>query len=108
MAASTVGDDNSALNLCETVEASKCYSEMIALIGGCDPYSIKTNDLSDDISVYPGINYLDIVNYLLFTQSAYTSDELRNYKSLAAYNQFVSGWIREIHCKVFESWGKHW
>ena len=106
MAASAVGDDNSALNLCETVEASKHYSEKIALIGGCDPYSIKKNDLSDDINVYPGITYLDIVNYLLFTQSAYKSDELRNYKSLAAYNQFVSGWIREIHCKVFKKLGK--
>jgi len=71
MAASTVGDDNSALNLCETVEASKCYSEKIALIGGCDPYSIKKNDLSDDINVYPGITYLDIVNYLLFTECLY-------------------------------------
>ena len=106
MAASAVGDDNSALNLCETVEASKRYSEKIALIGGCDPYSIKKNDLSYDINVYPGITYLDIVNYLLFTQSAYTSDELRNHKSLAAYSQFVSGWIQEIHCKIFEKLGK--
>ena len=71
MAASAVGDDNSALNLCETVEASKRYSEKIALIGGCDPYSIKKNDLSDDINVYPGITYLDIVNYLLFTECLY-------------------------------------
>ena len=106
MGASAVGDDNSALNLCETVEASKRYSEKIALIGGCDPYSIKTNDLSYDINMYPGITYLDIVNCLLFTQSAYTSDELRNYQSLAAYNQFVSGWVRELHCNIFEKLGK--
>ena len=43
-----------------------------------------------------GITYPDIVAYLLFAKSAYTNEELRNYKSLEAYNQFVCGWVRDI------------
>ena len=69
--ASAVGDDNIALGECETLQASKRYSDKITLIGGCNPYSIKKNDLSDDINMYPGIPYPDIVNYLLFTQCLY-------------------------------------
>ena len=91
MAASAVGGDNNVLGERETMEARKRYSDKIALIGGYNPYSIKKNDRIDDIKMYPGLAYPEIVNYLLFTQSAYTSDEVQNYKSLAAYNEFVSG-----------------
>jgi hypothetical protein len=35
------------------------------------------------------------VNYLLHTPSKYTTEDLKAYKSLDAYNQLFCGWVRE-------------
>ena len=40
--------------------------------------------------------YADIYNYLILTPSLYTHEQLKSYKSLDAYNQFVNGWVSEI------------
>ena len=50
MAASVVGGNNYVLREWEPMEASKRYSDKIALIGGYDPYSLQKNDLSDDFA----------------------------------------------------------
>ena len=41
------------------------------------------------------------MNYLIFTPSAYTSDDLKSYKSLQAYNNFIEGWLKDI--KAFKA-----
>ncbi|KAK6186693.1 hypothetical protein SNE40_005977 [Patella caerulea] len=69
------------------------YAEKIQLIKGQDPYEIAA--WSTNVSDLPSTTYMDIVNYLLFTTSAYTNDQLRSYKGLDAYNQFVCGWVRD-------------
>lgn len=69
------------------------YDAKLALIKGQDPYEIVL--WSKDYVLLPCTTYMDIVNYLLFTPSPYTQEELRCYKGLDAYNQFVSGWVRE-------------
>lgn len=43
----------------------------------------------------PAVTYRDVINFLVFTPSPYTADDLRCYKGLDAYNQFVCGWVRE-------------
>ena len=43
------------------------------------------------MSESPEVTYPDIVNYLVYTQSAYTLAELKAYKSLQGYNYFISG-----------------
>ena len=45
--------------------------------------------LSEDVKLLPKITYPDFVNYLVFSPSPYTSDDLKSYKGLEAYNQFV-------------------
>eukprot|EP00795_Rhopilema_esculentum_P009896 gene9896-18489_t len=38
----------------------------------------------------------------LLENSPMTSEELKCYKSLDAYNQFLCGWVKEIGVKVYE------
>ena len=52
--------------------------------------------LSGNVEEFPDITYPDIVNYLISSQSPYTLDDLKSYKSLESYNYFVSGWVSEI------------
>ena len=48
----------------------------------------------------PDVAFIDVVNYLIFIQYAYTKEELKKYKSLEAYTLFQEGWIRQIQHKV--------
>ena len=73
----------------------------INIIQGYDPYQIKKEELSSGISKFPPVTYPDIVNYFLFSLSPLTKEELKAYKSLDSYNQFVSGWIKEVKGKLF-------
>ena len=77
-------------------DVKKRCKEKIALVDDIDPYATNKKTWSTAVADYPIITYPDIVNYLQFTKSAYTNDELKNFKSLEAYNQFLSGWVKEI------------
>ena len=57
--------------------------------------------LSSDPDIFPEVTYPGIVNYLIFNPSPYTKDDLKSYKGLAAYNQFLMGWVREVGVKVY-------
>eukprot|EP00794_Sanderia_malayensis_P013402 gene13402-14777_t len=68
-----------------------------------DPYDVT--DLLPDWSFLPKITYPDIVNYLLFTPSPYTSEDLKSYKSLEAYNQMVSSPLTKTQQKSIIAMG---
>ena len=80
------------------------YIDKLALIGNQDPYTIEKQRWSLDIEKWAAVTYPDIVNFLLYTTSSYTLDELKSYKGLDAYNQFISGWVRDV--KVLEINGR--
>ena len=65
-----------------------------------DPYDVPANKFDGNVSKWPDVAYIYVVNYLIFSQSAYTKEELKKYKSLAAYKLFQDGWIRQILHKV--------
>lgn len=77
-----------------TIEERKRYEAKLMIIGGCDPYEANFA-WTKNVDIFPSVTYPDIVNYLLFTPSAYSADDLKSYKSLEAYNQFVCGWVRD-------------
>ena len=67
------------------------YDAKTKLIGN----EFDKSDWNDDVKLLPSTSYFDILNYLLFSPSPYTMEDLRAYKGLEAYNQFVCGWVRE-------------
>ena len=77
------------------------YKVKINNVQGYDPYQIKKEELSGNISKFPPVTYPDIVNYFLFSLSPLTKEELKAYKSLDSYNQFVQGWVEEVKIKLF-------
>ncbi|XP_013415512.1 uncharacterized protein LOC106177314 [Lingula anatina] len=72
----------------------KRYEDKLGIIDGKDPY--ETTTWSTDAGLLPEVTYMDIVNYLLFTTSYYSQEQLKCYKGLEAYNQFVCGWVRDV------------
>lgn len=72
------------------------YIEKIMIINSCDPY-ILTNDPSalwtNNLDKLSEVTYPVIFNYLVLTKSAYILEEFKAFKSLEAYNFFVSRWI---------------
>ena len=76
-------------------DSKKRYVVKIGIIGGQDPYKLESSDVSADPKTLPSVNYPDIVNYLVYSPSPYTLEDLKCYKGLEAYNQFVNGWVRD-------------
>ena len=80
------------------------YTEKIDLISNCDPYPIKRDEMMTGIENFPSISYPDIVNYFLFVLSPLTKEELKPYKGLESYNQFVSAWVLKSVGKRILKW----
>ena len=72
------------------------YLEKLKIINGTDPYEMQVKSFSDDKKLLPSVTYPDIVNYLLFSPSPYTTDDLKGLKSLEAYNQAQNGWVSDV------------
>ena len=64
---------------------------------------IKKDEMMTGIENFPSISYPDIVNYFLFALCTLTKEELKAYKGLESYNQFVSGWVKEVLIKEFSN-----
>ena len=61
-----------------------------------DPFNIDDREWSSDVKFLPDITYLDIWSYLIDTPSDFTKDKLKAYKSLEAYNFFVSRHVQDV------------
>ena len=74
----------------------KRYKEKLEITGNIDPYSAPDSHFSVKIGNFPLICYPDIVNYLVFSPSPFSTDDMKAYKSLEAYNQVIEGWVRDV------------
>ena len=79
------------------------YKKKIDLISSCDLYTIRKDEMMTGIEKFRGISYPDLFNYFLFALSSLTKEELKVYKALESYNQFVSGWVKEVLIKEFSN-----
>ena len=78
------------------LERRKSYDEKLKLIENIDPYNVSNFLFSDSMELWTEIEFPDIANYLIFSTSSYTKEQLKAAKSLDAYNYFVAGWVRCI------------
>ena len=80
-------------------EAAKIrYKEKLAILGGInDLYLTMENNLDClEWQDWPEVQYPDIYNYLITTPSPHTKEEMKAYKSLEGYRQFVDGWVSNV------------
>ena len=74
-------------------EAKKHYKEKLSIIGRVDPFLNDVGVLTDG---FPPVESLDTVSYLVLRTSFVTVEQLKSQKGLEAYNQFVSGWVKDV------------
>ena len=79
--------------------ARERYKQLIMKYIGRDPYLMKTSEFSTEPQDLPTIEAVDITNYLVLQTSYYTKQQMKAYKSLEAYNFFVSGWVHNLGTK---------
>ena len=60
-----------------------------------DPFTLTSGWIEDPSSL-PRTEYPSIYNYLINTPGPFTGEALKSYKSLEAYNYFVSGHVRSV------------
>ena len=60
-----------------------------------DPYLLKTGWITDPTQI-PPTQYACIYNYLINAPGPFDGAALQAYKSLEAYNYFVSGHVKEV------------
>ena len=80
------------------------YIQKTKLCGGIDPYCLKKSDFSYNHDDFPSITFPDISNYLALSTSHYTTctKQMKAFKSLEAYNFFVSGWVKDVGSKILK------
>ena len=66
------------------------------------PYKPSSEAWIDDVTLWAPVEFPDIV-YLLQTPGKYTREKLKAYKSLEAYNYFVSDWFGTCYYHVITS-----
>ncbi|XP_051996015.1 uncharacterized protein LOC127653381 [Xyrauchen texanus] len=60
---------------------------------------MKMSEFSVELEDLPTVEAVDITNYLVLQTSYYTRQQMKAYKSLEAYNFFVSGWVHNLGTK---------
>ena len=76
------------------------YLKKIQLIGNTDPFTLGGRNLSSGVESanLPPVDASDLVSYLVLQTSFVTAKQFKAHKSLEAYNQFTSGWVKDIRC----------
>ena len=77
-------------------EAKARYKQKMSFINGLDPFLSPYSSVVSESESCPPVDSCDLVSYLVLKTSFLTLEQFRARKGLDAYNQFVSGWVKEI------------
>lgn len=77
----------------------KRYVEKISVIG-VDPLLVPLQKYTREC--LPPVKVCDILSYLVLKTSFYTKDQFKNFRSLLAYNQMVSGFITSVLGQIIQ------
>ena len=69
------------------------YLKKISVVG-IDPFIIPCEEFNPEC--LPPIEQSDLFGYLVLQTSYYTNHQFKNYRSLEAYNQVVSGFVASV------------
>ena len=81
-----------------TDENRKLYLNRLVLNSGehlPDPYSVDQLGWFDSTDKWPPLQFADIYHYVIHTPSEFTHESLKAFRSLEAYNYFVSGHVQK-------------
>lgn len=67
----------------------KSTNEAVIVI--IDPYLLQSSEWSDDISLWPEVQYGNIYNFLIESPGDFSAECLKHYRSLEAYKYVLSG-----------------
>ena len=81
--------------LCRT-DQTRYRQKLSALVIDTCPYKLPAGSWVDDPTKWPGIEWPDVSYYLIDTPGVFTRESMRNRRSLEAYNQFESGWVKTV------------
>ncbi len=70
------------------------YAKKLTLINGQDPFLLGSSGIENQS--LPPIEATDLVSYLVLQTSFVTAKQFKAHKSMEAYNQFESGWVKEV------------
>ena len=74
-------------------DVKKRYLVKIQCVG-IDPVLLQGKNFEPDC--FPPLESADILSYLVLETSYYTKEEFKNYRSLEAFNQLVSGFVTSV------------
>ena len=75
-------------------DAKARYKEKLNVVGGIDHFQTRNIGELDDC--LPDVDASDLVSYLVLQTSFLTAKQFKARKGLEAYNQFVSGWVKDV------------
>ena len=71
--------------------------QVLGLTEEDDPYAARNGGkFTEDMTLWPPVEYGHIFCYFVERPGVYTQQQLMQWKSLDAYNYFVSGHVREV------------
>ena len=79
-------------------DAKERYIQKISLINSIDPFLGAFSGV-EIVSELPPVDITDLLSYLVLKTSFMTVSQFKGRKSLEAYNQFVSGWVKNVETR---------
>ena len=93
---------NCQLSLYAEGKAKARYLEKIQLLNGMDPFLlVKRNEVPTEEDQLPPVEAADLASYLVLETSFASTKQFKAHKlSMEAYNQFVSGWVKDVSART--------